>query len=68
MIALEDALMRITFYAFLALGAVACTDGGDDLNDDLTGDTAYTGMRVRKADAGWRLTPTDELPERRSRF
>ena len=60
--------MRITLFAILALGAVACTDGGDDLSDDITGDTAYTGMRVRKADAGWRRVPVENLPDKPSRF
>ena len=58
--------MRITFFVLLALGAVACTDGGEDTADVGT-DTAYTGMRVRQAEAGWRFVPPDDIPERPGR-
>lgn len=53
--------MRFLGLLCAALVLSACTSGTDD-TAITTDDTGYAGMRVRKADAGWRMVAPLDAP------
>lgn len=54
--------MRTTWTLLLAVALTACA-GDEAPTDENPNDTSYSGMRVRKHDAGWRVHTEKAQPE-----